>query len=147
MTKRLTGEALAHQLAGDLRILIGKLRRHMRATRPGDLSTSQILTLRSLHTRGALTVTELAKEHGMRPQSMGAIITSLAEAQLVQREQDPSDGRQSILSLTPAARTLIERSRSARDDFLYDAIREELTSAEQRELLRAVTLLGRLADK
>lgn len=68
----------------------------MRAARPGDLSPSQILALRSLHNEGSLTVTELAKAHSMRPQSMGATITALEKEGLV---------RENLIPMTDASRS------------------------------------------
>lgn len=137
MAEEKTGDILAHQLAGDLRVLVSRLRRQMRTARPGDLSAPQIFALRTLHNEGSLTVTELAKAHSMRPQSMGATITALEKEGLVHREPDPNDGCQSILSLTETSRSVIDKSRSARDDFLYKGIKERLAPKEQKELARA----------
>jgi DNA-binding MarR family transcriptional regulator len=134
-------------LAADLRILIGKLRRRLREeTQPGDLTPSQTAVLGRLERDGPATVTTLARAEGVRSQSMGAIVAALEEASLVVGTPDPLDRRQTILSLTPDCRRMIQANRAAREDWLLLAIRTRLTPAEQRELAAAVLLLKRLAS-
>lgn len=138
--------ALASAMAGDLRILMSKLRRRTREARPGSFTASQLLALSRLDRGGPATVSALAKAEGIRPQSMGANIAVLEEAGLITRAPDPSDGRQSILSLTPAADDLIKAYRAAREDWLFRAIRVKLTPDEQKELARSIDLIKRLVD-
>jgi len=82
----------------------------------------------------------------MRSQSMGAIVAVLEAAGLVSGAPDPSDGRQTILSLTDRARQVIDAGRAARQDWLYRAIQSNLNDAEEAELARGVALLTRLLD-
>ena len=77
---------------------------------------------------------------------MSAGVSGLEEAGLVKRNVDPSDGRQSIVSLTSAARDLIRAYRAARDDWLYQAIVNRLTPGEQKELEKSLEILKRLSD-
>jgi DNA-binding MarR family transcriptional regulator len=137
----------AAALAGDLRMLIGKLRRRMRGQSPlGDLTWSQVAVLRHLEREGPATVTALARAEGMRPQSMSANVAVLEADGLVQGTPDPHDGRQTILSLTGACRELVEAGRAARQDWLLRAIQANLSPAEQEELARGIALLKRLAE-
>jgi DNA-binding MarR family transcriptional regulator len=138
--------ARAHAMAGDLRILMSKLRRRTRETRPGGLTASQLLALSRLEREGPATVSGLARAEGIRPQSMGANVTVLETAGLVSRSPDPTDGRQSILSLTPASRDLIKAYRVAREDWLFRAIRTKLTLREQEELANSLELVRRLVE-
>ena len=139
--------SLASALAGELRVLVGKLKRRLREqVRAGDLTLSQMSVLSRLDREGPATVTVLARAEGMRPQSMGANVAALESAGLVCGEPDPSDGRQTILGLTPACREWIRLERAAREDWLFRAIQTNLTHEEQDELKRAVELLKRLAD-
>ncbi|MDR3408408.1 MAG: MarR family transcriptional regulator [Methylovirgula sp.] len=138
-------EALA--LARELRILLGNFKRRMRDhTQPGDLTLVQISVLARLDREGPATVSTLAREAGVRPQSMGATIAALEAAGLVRGAADPADGRQTILSLTDACREVIAASRLAREDWLLNAIETKLTPAQQAELARAVALLQRLVE-
>lgn len=135
----------ASALAGDLRVLVGNLKRQLRQqTHLGDLTWSQIAVLGRLDRDGPATVTALARAEGMRPQSMGANIAALETAGLVGGTPDPNDGRQTILSLTAACREWIKAERAAREDWLARAIQTHLSAAEQDEVARAVELLKRL---
>ena len=139
--------ARASALAGELRVLLGKLKRRLREhTHLGELTSSQISVLSRLDSEGPATVTALARAEGMRPQSMGANVSVLEAAGLVSGTPDPNDGRQTILSLTPACRKRITAGRAAREDWLFRAIQANLAPEEQEELARAVELLKRLAE-
>jgi len=149
MNKRQGGPDAARTsvLAGELRVLIGKLKRRLREQgHLGDLTGSQISVLSRLERAGPATVTSLARAEGMRPQSMGANVSVLEAAGLVSGAPDPNDGRQIILSLTPACRKWIKAGRAAREDWLFRAIEKNLAPKEQEELARAIELLKRLVD-
>ena len=133
-------------MAADLRSLVGRLKRRLREQGGDqDLSPSQISALLRLERDGPMTVTALAAGEGVRPQSMGATIAALQVAGLVGGEPDPTDRRQTLLSLTDACRDWIKAGRAARQDWLVRAIERELTPREQEELARAIELLKRLA--
>lgn len=139
--------ARASALAAELRVLIGKLKRRLREqTELGDLTWSQVSVLGRLERDGPATVTTLARGEGMRPQSMGAIVSALEAAGLVSGAPDPKDGRQTILSLTAACREWIKAGRAAREDWLCRAIQTTLAPAEQEELARGVELLKRIVE-
>ncbi|MHB8309265.1 MAG: MarR family winged helix-turn-helix transcriptional regulator [Metallibacterium sp.] len=139
--------ARAAAVAGELRVVVGKLIRRLREqAQPGDFTWSQMSVLGRLERDGPATVTTLARAEGVRPQSMGATVSVLQGAGLVRGAADPTDGRQTILSLTPACREMIKASRAAREDWLFRAIRTNLATAEQEELANAVELLKRLVD-
>ena len=59
---------------------------------------------------------------------------------------DPTDGRRTILSLTPACRKMLGAGRAAREDWLFRAIQTHLVPSEQAELAAAIALLTRLVD-
>jgi DNA-binding MarR family transcriptional regulator len=141
------GTARAAALAGELRVLIGKLKRGLRdQAHLGDLTWSQVSVLSRLEREGPATVTTLARAEGVRPQSMGATVSALQAAGLVSGATDPNDGRQTILSLTAACRDRIKAGRAAREDWLFRAIRTKLAPREQEALASAVELLKRLVD-
>ena len=134
-------------LASELRVLIGKLKRRLREeAHSGDLTWSQTAVLSLLEREGPATVTTLAKAEGVRPQSMGATVSVLEAAGLVSGAPDPGDGRQTMLSLTPACREMIKLSRAAREDWLFRAIRTKLAARELEQLATGVELLKRLVD-
>ncbi len=139
--------ARASALAADLSALIGKLKRRLREqASAGDLTPSQTAVLVHLDRDGPTTVTALARSEGVRSQSMGATIAVLEAAGMVSGSPDPNDGRQTILSLTPACRELIRSGRAARHDWLFRAIQTRLTPQEQEQLAASMSLLNRLVD-
>lgn len=91
-------------------------------------------------------MTALARMAGVRSQSMGATIAGLEALGLIAGTPDPKDGRQTILSLTPACRELIRTGRAARHDWLMRAIQTKLNAEEQAQLALAMQLLNRLVD-
>lgn len=142
---RATARALA--LATELRLVIGKLKRRLRERAAlGDFTTSQLSVLSRLEREGPATVTGLARSEGMRPQSMGAIVAALEAAGAIGGKPDPADGRQTILSLTPAFRKKVKARRAATEDWLSKSIQSELVPAEQDVLANGVALLKRLAN-
>ncbi|HEV7835393.1 MAG TPA: MarR family transcriptional regulator [Caballeronia sp.] len=142
-----TDPEVAHAVAGELRVVLGKLKRRLREEASlGEFTLSQMSALSRLEREGPATVTTLARAEGVRPQSMGATVSVLEAAGFVTGAPDPADGRQTILSLTKACREWIKASRAAREDWLFRAIRTKLTPVEQEELATSVALLSRLVD-
>jgi DNA-binding MarR family transcriptional regulator len=136
-----------HALAEDLRVLGVKLRRRLREeSNVGDFTPSQMQVLALLEREGPATVTALARAQGMRPQSMGETLAALKTAGFVIGAPDPNDGRQTVLSLTPAFRKKIKASRAAREDWLFRTIQTRFSAAEQQQLAIGVDLLKRLID-
>jgi DNA-binding MarR family transcriptional regulator len=77
---------------------------------------------------------------------MGATVALLEGAGMIVGAPDPSDGRQTILSLTPGARDWVLAGRAAREDWLFRGIRAKLSPREQEQLAATIGLLRRLAE-
>jgi DNA-binding MarR family transcriptional regulator len=134
-------------LAAELRIVAGALSRRLREQADvGDLTSAQKSVLLRLERDGPTTGSALARAEGMRPQSMGAIIAALETAGYVAGAPDPSDGRQTIISLTDHFRDWVRAARAARQDWLLRTLQARLTVREQHQLAGAVELLKRLLD-
>lgn len=82
----------------------------------------------------------------MRPQSMGPIIAALDSAGVIQGRPDPSDGRQTLLSLTDLYREQLNARREARQDWLEGIIATRLSPEEQQVLAQANALLRRIVE-
>jgi DNA-binding MarR family transcriptional regulator len=136
-----------HALAEDLRVVAAGLRRRLREeSNVGDFTPSQMQVLARLEREGPATVTSLARAQGMRPQSMGETLAALKAAGFVSGAPDPNDGRQTVLSITPALRRKVKATRAAREDWLLRTIQSHFSAAEQKQLAIGVDLLKRLID-
>ena len=140
-------QARVSELAAELRILISSFTRKLRAqASAGDFTPSQRSVLLRLERDGPTTVTALARAEGVRSQSMGATVAGLEAAGHIKGAPDPADGRQTILSLTPAFLTMIQASRAAREDWLLREIHACYNTKEQESLAKAIELLKRLVN-
>jgi DNA-binding MarR family transcriptional regulator len=145
--KSSTQAGLASSLAAEIRTVCGKLKRRLREHGGrDDLTPSQVSVLLRLEKDGSATVSSLARAEGMRPQSMSAVVTSLQEADLVSGAPDPSDGRQTLMSLTPKCLKRLREGRAARQDWLTTTISQNLSDREREQLQAALELLSRLAE-
>ncbi|WP_104820608.1 MarR family winged helix-turn-helix transcriptional regulator [Kitasatospora sp. MMS16-BH015] len=138
----------AAELAADLRACLGPLVRRLRQLKPDDeLTLSQTSVLARLDREGPATSAELAAGERIRPQSMGAIVSALGEHGMVARSADPTDGRRVLISLTEAGRERLRGTRAERGRRLTEAIAEELSPEEQRQLAAAIPLLERITRR
>jgi len=145
--KSSTQTGLARTLAAEMRTVLRKLKLRYREHGGGnDLTSSQLSVILRLERDGSVTVSSLARAEGMRPQSMSAVVTPLLEGGLVRGAPDPSDGRQTLMFLTPKCVKLLEEGRAARQDWLTTRISQKLSVREQEKLEAALELLKRLAE-
>ncbi len=136
---------LASTIAAEIRTVCGKLKRRLRTHgERNHLTPSQVSVVLRLEKNGLVTVSSLARTEGMRPQSMSAVVTPLQETGLVRGSPDPSDGRQTLMSLTPKCLKLLQEGRAARQDWLTSRISQKLSVQEQKTLQAALELLARL---
>jgi DNA-binding MarR family transcriptional regulator len=133
------------ELASALRMAVMRLSRRLRQERAEhDLSLTQISALAVLGRVGPLTPTELAAAERVQPPSMSRVVAGLEERGLVRRTPHPTDRRQVIITITDAARSVIEEDRRRRTAWLVDHLAE--LDPDELELLRgAAPALERLA--
>jgi DNA-binding MarR family transcriptional regulator len=137
--------ASSEQVAASLRDAIARLNRRLRQTRPlGELTQSQLSALTSLDLAVALTPRQLADTERVQPPTMTGIVNRLEERRLVQRIPHPTDGRQVILSVTPAGRAVLADNGRARDAWLGRQI-AALTAEERETLRRAAQIVDRIS--
>jgi DNA-binding MarR family transcriptional regulator len=145
--KNSTQSGLAWSIATELRAVYRKLKVRVREHAGGnDLTSSQSSVVLRLEKDGAATVSSLARAEGMRPQSMSAIVAPLQESGLIRGTPDPSDGRQTLMSLTPKCLKLLQEGRAARQDWIATTISQKLSHQEQVKLQEALQLLARLIE-
>ncbi len=138
--------ASAEIVAPALTQAIGKVMRRMRADAgDGALTLSQTATLAQLDESGGMTNADLARAEAMKPQSMSTLLAGLEQEGLVERRPHPTDGRQILFSLTALGIETRRKWRSAKQDWLINAV-AKLDPADQQTLLSAARLIRRLAD-
>ncbi len=131
--------------APDLRIAVMRLARRLRTERASDaLTPSQMAVLATLMREGPMTPGDLATVERVQPPSMTRILHSLMGQELVQRSAHPSDRRQILYSVTPAARSMVERDRQRRDQWLLHRL-EALSPQDLAAIEQAIPILNRLA--
>jgi DNA-binding MarR family transcriptional regulator len=131
-------------VASELREVLGRLVRRLRAERRFSLSQGAVLG--RLDREGPQGVSDLAKVERMRPQSMAQTVAELEAEGLVEREPDPRDRRRALVQLTAQGRAILQAERRAREGWLAQAIERDLSTSEQELLSDAVELLRRLAS-
>jgi DNA-binding MarR family transcriptional regulator len=131
-------------VATELRVVIGRLIRRLRAD--NTFPVSQAVVLSRLEREGPLSVSELATAERVRPQSMAQTVTDLESEGLVERRPDPDDRRRAPVQLTGAGLRALHASREQREGWLAQVIENDFTEEEQKTLREAIELLRRLAE-
>jgi DNA-binding MarR family transcriptional regulator len=131
--------------ASELRIVLGQLLRRLRVEHPFPISHGAVLG--RLDREGPLTTSALAAAERMRPQSMAQVVGDLLDDGLVLRRPDPSDGRQILVEITKRGVQVLREDRARRASWLAQAIEQEFDRDERDQLLRAIPLLQRLAER
>ena len=140
---KLTRELELRALAAELRIVLGRLIRRLRAEYRFGLTQASVLG--RLDREGPQYIGELAAAERVRPQSMSQALDELEAEKLIERRPDAADGRRTRIALTPEGRAALEADRAARDGWLSKEI-TQFTPQEQEILHEAVRLLDRLAN-
>jgi DNA-binding MarR family transcriptional regulator len=123
-----------------------RLNRRVRQERgDGSLSPNQLTVLGHLRRHGPSTPGEVAAAERQRPQSLTRVFAELETERLIQRAPDPTDRRQSVLSLTEAGCRALEQDMAERDAWLARAL-GTLTDTERGVLALAAEVMERLAN-
>ncbi|WP_067677810.1 MarR family winged helix-turn-helix transcriptional regulator [Nocardia miyunensis] len=134
--------------AARLRIAVGRVARRLRqAHAVGELTLSEVSVLARLERQGPATPGALAELERVRPQAMGTTLAALEERGLVTRRPDAEDGRRVVMSVTDTGRGVLDDRRSESTQRIARVLTAEFTAAERRQLLDAVPLLERLAER
>ncbi len=136
-----------HDVAAAIQVSIGRFMRRIRQLPvQGDLPIAQLSALAHLERAGSATPGELAKVEQITPQGMGAILSVLEQAGLVERRPDPADGRRVVMSVSAAGREIVHENRGARTDHLAVVLAERFTPDELETLHAAAPLIERLTE-
>ena len=137
----------AAHVAIRLRAAVSHLGRQLRAGMPAQaLGSAALSALSQLYRRGPLTPTQLAQHEGVRLQTLTRLLAELEAARQVSRRPHPTDGRQSVLALTPRGARVLTAEAQRREASLAAVLAQRLAPAERAALLAACELIERVAD-
>ena len=106
------------ELAARLRPVLVRMARRLRQESGTDLSPSLATALATIDRRGPLTPSGLAEIERVRRPTATRMVARLEEEGLVLRTTDPEDGRVSLVSTSPAGRTLLKKVRGRKNAYL-----------------------------
>ena len=134
------------ELAARLRPVLVRMARRLRQESGTDLSPSLATALATIDRRGPLTPSGVAEIERVRRPTATRMVARLEEEGLVLRTTDPGDGRVSLVSTSPAGRTLLKKVRGRKNAYLARRLRE-LSDDEAADLERAAAILERLLEE
>jgi DNA-binding MarR family transcriptional regulator len=147
MSSRGTTSSGSTQLANELRVVVGRLIRRLRATRdPDDLTLSEESVLSRIERDGPMGGGDIAELEHVKAQAISAILVKLDERSLISRERDATDGRRILIWVTAEGRKLLGSKRSHWSRQMARAIECTLDADEQQQLRNALQLLSRVMD-
>ncbi|RJO78800.1 MarR family transcriptional regulator [Nocardia panacis] len=134
-------------LAGELSLAVVRLTRHLRGRRvDSQISLTQLSALAMLASEGSMTPGALAAKERVQPPSMTRVIASLTDLGLVERKPHPTDGRQIIVSLSPAGRAQVDDENSAREAWMTEQL-SGLSAEQVAVLSRAVGIIKQIVSE
>ncbi|WNV76319.1 MarR family winged helix-turn-helix transcriptional regulator [Geodermatophilus sp. DSM 44513] len=134
------------ELAHDLRLAVMRFSRRLRYQRvDSSVTLTHLAALSTLKRHGAMSPGELAGHERVQPPSMTRVVVALEAMGLVTRSPHPTDGRQVVIDLTPAAEELLGAEVRAREAWLSDVL-AQLTAAERAVLREAAGIVDKLAS-
>jgi DNA-binding MarR family transcriptional regulator len=113
--------------------------------RPRDISLTAASTLTALERNGPRRLTQLALGEGIAQPSMTALVAQLEGLGLVERHNDPSDGRVVLVAITREGSRYLKAARRQISD-RFSTLLGELSAGEVAALRDAAGALRHLAD-
>lgn len=132
-------------LSEQLRLACMRISRRIRFESTDEVAPHQFSVLCRLE-EGALTPRALADIEKVSAPSMTRTVGHLVDAGLVERHDDPEDGRRVLVELTPWGRETLAEIRVRRGRWMYERV-HELSPQERATLVEATEILERVAAR
>jgi DNA-binding MarR family transcriptional regulator len=127
-------------LAHDLRLAVMRFSRRLRNQRVDtSVTLTHLAALSTLQRHGSMSPGELAAHERVQPPSMTRVVVALDGMGLITRTPHPTDGRQVVIELTPAAESLLTAEARAREAWLSGRLHR--LTPEQRAILREAAVI------
>jgi DNA-binding MarR family transcriptional regulator len=143
--QRVTVQETASAEEAVLRLVMAMGRRFRMRIEGDAVDPSQAAILYSLSCRGAMRVGDLAESMRLDASTVSRHVHQLQEHGLIRRDQDPADGRASIVDITDEGRTALRATFDRRRAFVTEALSDWTPDDRQRlrdDLLRLTADLG-----
>lgn len=138
-------EAVDPEVVSRLRVAIGRLNRRLSRAQ-GAFTFAQTSALITIALRGPIRLGELAAAEHVAAPSMSRTLAGLIDARLVDKRQDPQDGRSCYVVLSPVGEELLEQMRHERSAMIAERV-GRLTAEQYETLVAAVPVLELLASE
>jgi DNA-binding MarR family transcriptional regulator len=115
-----------------------------RALRPAGWNVIALSTLDAVDRSGPMRITDLASRERITQPGMTGVVARLESAGYVRRSPDPTDGRATLVEMTPDGRAFLRDLRRRRAETLTMHL-SSLAPEHQRALLDAATALDAIA--
>ncbi|WP_104525964.1 MarR family winged helix-turn-helix transcriptional regulator [Blastococcus atacamensis] len=133
-------------LSHELRLAVMRFSRRLRNQRVDtSVTLTHLAALSTLKRHGPMSPGELAAHERVQPPSMTRVVVALEGKGLVTRTPHPTDGRQVVIELTPAAEEMLSVEARAREAWLAGRL-QELTAEERAVLREAAEIMDKLAS-
>lgn len=139
------GDEGVSALSEDLRLACMRISRRVRFESVDVIAPHQFSVLARLED-GPLTPRALADIEKVSAPSMTRTVGCLADEALVERHDDPEDGRRVLVELTAAGREALTETRRRRDKWMTERV-AELSGADQATLQAASAILRGIAAR
>jgi len=134
------------ELSSALRSAISALHKGLRKQISSikSYSMTEIETIKHLARNESLLPSELAALTRIKTQSMSQILKKLELHGVIERTPSNEDRRKVYISLTPAGKEIVTKTRYERDEWLKNAIENSLTPEDKALLAKALPILHKL---
>lgn len=133
------------ETADRLRLAIVRTARRLRQEAGEHLSPSSVAALATIERRGPLAPSELAELERVKRPTITRVVARLEEAGLVERTNDPTDGRAFLVSITRQGSELLRRIRTRKNAYLARRL-VKLEADDLAALERAADVLERILE-
>ena len=133
------------ETADRLRLAIVRTARRLRQEAGEHVSPSSVAALATIERRGPLAPSELAELERVKRPTITRVVSRLEEAGLVERTNDPTDGRAFLVSITRHGSELLRRIRTRKTAYLARRL-GKLDPDDLAALERAADVLERILE-
>ena len=134
------------ELVSSLRLVISALHKSLRRqmSSVNTYSMTEIETIGHLARSGSLLPTELATLTKVKTQSMSQILKEMEANHIIKRTPSKEDKGKVFITLTATGKSLVEKAKYDKDEWLKTTIEKTLTEKEKDLLAKAIPVLNKI---